>query len=138
MRIMNGQCSIGEVAERFGVAISTLHYWERRGLITPRRRSGWRYFDTDQLYRIALIKLWQGTGLMTLDEIATVLAGRTDNHDWRDTVTGRLTAIEEQMSRLNSAYEYLHHLMQCPRENGLEKCPEFRDKVALLSDFNTT
>ncbi|WP_158890623.1 MerR family transcriptional regulator [Amycolatopsis anabasis] len=132
---MDALVSIGEVADRFELAISTLHYWERRGLIVPHRRSGRRYFDQDQLYRIALIKLWQGTGLMSLDEIATVLAGRTETHDWRDTVTGRIAALEEQMAQLQSAHAYLRHLLQCPRENAFEQCPGFRANVAMPAEF---
>ncbi|MDA3646852.1 MerR family transcriptional regulator [Saccharopolyspora indica] len=133
---MDGLLSIGEVVARFEVPISTLHYWERRGLITPHRRSGRRHFDTDQLYRLALIKLWQGTGLMSLDEIATVLAGHDGEHDWRDTVTGRMAAIEEQVARLNAGHEYLRHLLECPVQNGLDECPEFRAQVAALADVS--
>ncbi|MFI9456583.1 MerR family transcriptional regulator [Amycolatopsis sp. NPDC052450] len=122
--------SIREVADRFDLPVSTLHYWERRGLIKPHRRSGWRYYDTDQLYRIALIRLWRDTGQLSLDEIATVLAGRTATYDWRDTVSARIEALESQLEKLATARTYLRHLLRCP-ENTLERCPEFRSTVEL-------
>ena len=111
---------IRTMADRFGLPISTLHYWERRGLVTPDRRYGRRYYDTDQLHRIALIQLWRDTGQLSLDEIATVLAGRTATHDWRDTVTARMNAIDAQVVQLTTARTYLSHLLGCPREHALE------------------
>ncbi|WP_331772695.1 MerR family transcriptional regulator (plasmid) [Embleya sp. NBC_00888] len=94
---------VGDVADRFALAVSTLHYWERRGLITPHRRAGRRYYDAEHLYRIALIRIWRDTGLMSLDEIAAVFAGRTATHNWRDTVESRISAIEAQMEQLDTA-----------------------------------
>ncbi|GAB2686885.1 MerR family transcriptional regulator [Nocardia thraciensis] len=123
--------SIREVATQFDLPISTLHYWERRGLITPHRRAGWRYYDRDQLYRIALIRLWRDTGQLSLDEIATILGGRTATHDWRDTVATRIDAVNDQIDRLTTARTYLTHLLECPQDNAPERCPEFRSTVKL-------
>ncbi|WP_459961517.1 MerR family transcriptional regulator [Nocardia sp. IFM 10818] len=123
--------SIRDVTIRFDLPVSTLHYWERRGLITPHRRSGWRYYDRDQLYRIALIRLWRDTGQLSLDEIATVLAGRTATHDWRDTVAARIEAVDSQLRKLKTTRAYLTHLLECQRDNALEQCPEFRSTVEL-------
>ncbi|MEV0373033.1 MerR family transcriptional regulator [Streptomyces sp. NPDC050636] len=121
---------IGTVAERFEVAVSTLHYWERRGIIQPtERRSGRRYYDADEVYRISLIVIWQETGLMSLDEIAAVLAGRTGSTDWRDIVGSRLAEIDTQIRRLADAREYLGHMLACPRDNPARDCPELRTEV---------
>ncbi|MFE5325191.1 MerR family transcriptional regulator [Embleya sp. NPDC056575] len=121
--------AVGDVADRFDLPISTLHYWERRGLITPHRRAGRRYYDAEHLYRIALIRLWRDTGLMSLDEIAAVLAGRTATHDWRDTVTSRITAIEAQMDQLDTARGYLAYMLECTRDNPAADCLQFRTEV---------
>ncbi|MCP2163307.1 MerR family transcriptional regulator [Goodfellowiella coeruleoviolacea] len=128
--------SIREVADRFGLPISTLHYWERRNLIRPHRRSGRRYYSRNQVYRIALIQLWRDTGQLSLDEIATVLAGRTATHDWRDTVAARVEAIGAQITRLTTARTYLSHLLECPQDNALEQCPQFRATVAEKADVD--
>ncbi|OPC77309.1 MerR family transcriptional regulator [Embleya scabrispora] len=121
--------AVGDVADRFDLPISTLHYWERRGLITPHRRAGRRYYDAEHLYRIALIRLWRDTGLMSLDEIAAVLAGRTATHNWRDTVTSRITAIEAQLNQLDTARGYLSYMLECTRDNPAADCLQFRAEV---------
>ncbi|MFE3203216.1 helix-turn-helix domain-containing protein [Embleya sp. NPDC055664] len=121
--------AVGDVADRFDLPISTLHYWERRGLITPHRRAGRRYYDAEHLYRIALIRLWRDTGLMSLDEIAAVLAGRTATHNWRDTVASRITAIEAQIDQLDTARGYLGYMLECTRDNPAADCLQFRTEV---------
>lgn len=114
------------VADHFGLAVSTLHYWERRGLITPYRRAGQRCYDIDQLYRIVLIKLWRTTGLLSLDDIAALLATEVG---WRDAVAARLAEIEREQADLDAARVYLNHLLTCKHDEGLEQCPAFRDTV---------
>lgn len=120
----------GQVTERFGLAVSTLHYWERRGILTPAlRRSGRRYYGPDQLHRLALIQIWQDTGLMSLDEIAAVLAGRTETTDWRQTITHRIDTIDQQLRRLTDARAYLTHMLNCPRDTPAVHCPKLRAEV---------
>jgi DNA-binding transcriptional MerR regulator len=126
---MNDLTGIREVADEHGLALSTLHYWERRGLITAHRRSGQRYYDADQRYRIALIRAWQSTGLMSLDEIDAVLRGRTRATDWREVVSDRIAAINSQMEKLRTARGYLDHLLSCPRDNPAADCPELRREI---------
>lgn len=128
---MDDLAPIRRVADRFDLPVSTLHYWERRGLIAPHRRFGQRYYSTDQIYRIALIRLWRSTGQMSLNEIAAVLSEHADSTDWRDTVTDRIAAIEAQMTQLAAARSYLRGLLSCPHDDALEHCEGFRAQVAL-------
>ncbi len=59
----------GQLADRSGVAVSALHYYESRGLITSRRTSGnQRRYRRDTLRKVAFIKVAQGVGV-SLDEI---------------------------------------------------------------------
>ncbi|MGW4399457.1 MerR family transcriptional regulator [Amycolatopsis nivea] len=123
--------SIGEVSARFAVPVSTLRYWESCGLIEPHRRSGWRFYDRDQLYRIALIRTWRETGLLSLDDIAALLEVHGQSGDWRGIVAARIEAIQEQVTRLLDAQAYLHHLMTCRHDGPLDECPGFRAGVDL-------
>ncbi|WP_116203415.1 MerR family transcriptional regulator [Amycolatopsis circi] len=123
--------SIGEVSARFDVPVSTLHYWESCGLIEPRRRSGWRFYDQDQLYRIALIRTWRETGHLSLDDIAALLGTHGERGDWRRTVTARIEAIQDEVTRLLDAQAYLQHLMTCTYEGALDECPSFRAGIDL-------
>src|SRR5919199_933661 len=60
---------IGEVAERAGVRVSLIRYYEEIGLLPePARVSGQRRYDETVLRRLAVIDVAQRAGL-TLDEI---------------------------------------------------------------------
>jgi DNA-binding transcriptional MerR regulator len=98
--------SIRDVASRFALPISTLHYWERRGLVKPHWRSQRRYYDTDQVYRIALIRQFREIGLMSLEEISAILSGHLPEQNWRNTVQIRLAEIKDQQARLCTARDY--------------------------------
>ncbi len=66
--------SVGQVAQRAGVKISTLHFYERKGLISSRRNSGnQRRYDKTVLRLIALIKTAQQLGL-GLSEISDAIS----------------------------------------------------------------
>ena len=50
--------TVGEVAERAGVAVSTLHFYEAEGLISSWRNSGnQRRYAREVLRRVAVIKV---------------------------------------------------------------------------------
>ena len=79
--------SIGEVAERTGIAPSALRFYEAKGLIASERSDGnQRRFHRDVLRRLSFIKVAQNVGL-SLEDIADALAtlpeNRTPNkEDW--------------------------------------------------------
>ena len=48
---------IGEVSRLFGIGIDSLRYYERRGIIHPRRAAnGYRTYDLNDMYKLSLIK----------------------------------------------------------------------------------
>jgi MerR family redox-sensitive transcriptional activator SoxR len=83
------ELSVGDLSARSGVAVSALHFYEKKGLITSRRTSGnQRRYRRDTLRRVALVRIGQRVGI-PLAEIAEVLAmlpeGRTPNRrDWQE------------------------------------------------------
>lgn len=49
--------TISEVSRLFGIGIDSLRYYERLGIITPRRApNGYRLYELDDLYKLSLIK----------------------------------------------------------------------------------
>jgi DNA-binding transcriptional MerR regulator len=123
----HGPVGIGEAAARFGLPVSTLRYWEERGLVSPARCQGtWRRYGADEMHRIGLIQLWRDAGMLSLDEIAAVLAGTDQDHDWRTAVAGRLTLLGEQQRRLAAAQDHLRHLLSCPADHPADECPYLR------------
>lgn len=83
------ELTVGEVSSRSGVAVSALHFYERKGLITSRRTGGnQRRYRRDVLRRVALVRIGQRVGI-PLAEIARALAtlpdGRTPTRrDWQE------------------------------------------------------
>ena len=58
--------SAGQVAARSGVAVSTVHFYEAKGLIKAWRSSGnQRRYSRDVLRRVAIVKVasWCGNGI---------------------------------------------------------------------------
>ena len=77
----------GRVAQRSGVKVSTLHFYEQKGLIRSWRNAGnQRRYKPDVVRRIAVIKAAQKVGI-SLESIRRALAalpdGRTPTvNDW--------------------------------------------------------
>ncbi|MDF3048814.1 MAG: soxR [Pseudonocardia sp.] len=103
-----GELTVGELSERSGVAVSALHFYEKKGLISSRRTSGnQRRYRRDTLRRVALIRIGQRVGI-PLAEIAAVLAtlpgGRTPTRqDW-------LELSRRWQARLDARIRDLQHL----------------------------
>src|SRR5258706_615821 len=69
-----GELGVGEVAKRSGVTVSTLHFYESKGLIrSSRTRGNQRRYPRSVLRRIAIIKVAQKAGI-SLSTILQALA----------------------------------------------------------------
>ncbi|WNC71723.1 redox-sensitive transcriptional activator SoxR [Thalassotalea psychrophila] len=99
--------AVGTVAKRCGVKVSTLHFYEEKGLIRSWRNQGnQRRYKRDVLRRISVIKAAQKMGV-SLDEIKTVFATlpdkRTPNKDdwaklsksWQQQLNQRIAYMEK-------------------------------------------
>lgn len=114
---------IGEVVERTGVPVSTLHVWEKHGLIEPVGRSGLRrQFDPMVLTRIALIVIGQRSGF-TLAEMGELLAPKAAAHR-RTAYEDKLVELRARRAELDMAIEGLEHAIDCPHADALT-CPDF-------------
>ncbi|POM23871.1 Redox-sensitive transcriptional activator SoxR [Actinomadura rubteroloni] len=82
------ELTVGQLAERSGVAVSALHFYESKGLIESRRTAGnQRRFARDALRRVAFIKVSQRVGIPLSDiraALDTLPEGRTPTAaDWQ-------------------------------------------------------
>ncbi|HTW10330.1 MAG TPA: redox-sensitive transcriptional activator SoxR [Acidimicrobiales bacterium] len=106
--------SIGEVADRAGVATSALRFYEKEGLIASERTSGGqRRYRRDVLRRVAFIRVAQRVGL-TLGEVRAALGelpeGRSPNRSdwgrlssrWRGRLDERIRLLEGLRDQLSS------------------------------------
>jgi MerR family redox-sensitive transcriptional activator SoxR len=65
---MTGELTVGAVASRTGLAVSTIHFYERRGLIRSLRTSGdQRRYDREVLRRLALVQVAQELGIALVE-----------------------------------------------------------------------
>ena len=73
--------SFGQVAQRCGIAVSAVHFYESKGRVSSWRNNGnQRRYTREVLRRIAIIKVAQHTGIRlasTRDAFANLPAGRT-------------------------------------------------------------
>lgn len=100
--------SVGRVAQRSGVSVSALHFYESKGLITSNRTAGnQRRYAPAVLRRLGVIKFAQELGI-PLAEIKQALAGlpteRAPNReDWESLSSqwaGQLDARIADLTRL--------------------------------------
>ncbi|MEK6321886.1 MAG: heavy metal-responsive transcriptional regulator [Acidobacteriota bacterium] len=111
---------IGEVAQRAGVSVDTIRYYEKRKLLPPSPRSegGFRLFAVETTERVRFIKQAQEMGF-SLDEIRTLLTGGgvAACGQMRDLLREKLQEINERMKGLRAFTRMLsRHLRACEEE----------------------
>lgn len=105
--------SVGQVADRSGLPVSTLHFYERKNLIASERNAAnHRVYRREVLRRVTIIKVAQSAGV-PLAEIAAAFSSLPRNstpdtddwarisEGWHDDLTHRidaLTALRDNMA----------------------------------------
>ncbi len=122
--------TIGELAERTGVATSALRYYEELGLLTPATRvAGRRRYRGAAVERVGTILLFRDVGF-TLAETKVLLAAPCASADTRrELARHKLAELDEQAARLEVARGALRHALRC-RHRTLGTCPNFGGAVA--------
>jgi MerR family redox-sensitive transcriptional activator SoxR len=112
------ELSVGAFAERSGVPVSALHFYERQGLISSRRTSGnQRRFRREMLRRVALIRIAQRAGV-PLAEVRAALAelpdGRTPTRkDWQRLSRRWRADLDERIRRLEQLRDDFSECVGC-------------------------
>ncbi|HEX6266896.1 MAG TPA: helix-turn-helix domain-containing protein, partial [Burkholderiales bacterium] len=116
---------ITEVAQRSGVAASTLRFYEQKGLIASTGRRGLRrVFAPGVLERLALIALGRAAGF-SLEEIALMFAPDGQVRIDRQMLTAKAEELERTIGKLSRMRDGLRHAAACPAPSHME-CPNFR------------
>lgn len=121
--------TISRAAERAGVGVETIRFYERRGLIAQPARprsGGYRFYDDEVVERIRFIRQAQELGF-SLREIAGLLSLRADSAaDCGDVRQQALTKRKEvdrkiaQLQHIRSALDEL--IATCPGGGVLRSC----------------
>lgn len=121
--------TIGALARRSEVAIDTIRFYEREGLLpAPKRRaSGYREYDSGAVGRVRFIRRAKDLGF-TLDEIRELLALEADRDNGVEGVkrraSQRLQELSERIRQLTAMRDALAQLVdECPGCGEPECCP---------------
>ncbi|MGI3026842.1 redox-sensitive transcriptional activator SoxR [Vibrio cholerae] len=112
------EMTVGEVAQRAGVKVSTLHFYEQKGLIHSWRNAGnQRRYHRIVLRRIAVIKAAQMVGL-TLEEVAESLADlpkhqAPSRQEWEQMASNWNAMLEHRIAQLKALQKDLGGCIGC-------------------------
>lgn len=112
------QLTVGELAARSGVAVSTLHFYEQKGLIRSQRTAGnQRRYPRGVLRRVAVIKAAQRVGV-PLSEIREALSelprdGTPTTGDWHRLSSRWRAELDARIARLQRLRDHLDDCIGC-------------------------
>ncbi|MFV1999625.1 MAG: redox-sensitive transcriptional activator SoxR [Acidimicrobiia bacterium] len=115
---MQDTLTIGEVAERSGIATSALRYYEARGLISSERTVGnQRRYKRAVLRTVSVIRAAQQVGV-SLDEIGEAFAGLPDRRtptkaDWSKLARGWRASLDARIQELEALRDELSDCIGC-------------------------
>ena len=128
----------GKVAERCGVKVSTLHFYEEKGLIRSWRNAGnQRRYRADVIRRIAVIKAAQKVGI-SLGSIKRALATLPDERtptarDWEKLSTTWREELNARIAYLERLRDYLTGCIGCGCLS-MKKCPIYNEDDKLAAE----
>ena len=110
--------SVGEVADRSGIRVSAVHFYEAKGLIHAARSSGnQRRFAREVLRRIAVIKVAQRAGIPLVrikQALSELPAHRAPSkRDWERLSAEWRNDLEERIQRLTWLRNQLGRCIGC-------------------------
>ncbi len=121
--------TISKLASRGGVNVTTIRYYERRGLLPrpSRTASGYRLYADDAMRRLRFIRQAQLLGF-SLTEVQDLLSLRTQSDttcaDIRMRAKEKITAIDRKIADLQRIKSALTKLASACRGKGpTSECP---------------
>ena len=128
--------TVGRVAARCGVNVSTLHFYEQKGLIHSTRNAGnQRRYSADVLRRVSVIKAAQKMGI-SLESIRQAFASlpgeRTPTmQDWQNLSSGWQAELNGRIAYLERLRDSLTGCIGCGCLS-MTNCPIYNadDKLA--------
>ncbi len=119
--------SIGALARQAGVAIDTVRYYERKGLLAPAGRlaSGYRRYGIEEIKQLRFIRRAKALGF-SLDDIRELLAvsAERDVARVRRAAQHKLGEIEQRIAELEGIRVGLRALIdECPGHGHADACP---------------
>ena len=119
--------NIGQAAQRSGLSVKTIHYYESIGLITASRQAnGYRDYGEVLVNKLAFVQRARGLGF-GIDECRALLSLYEDrsraSKDVRDIALLKLKDIERKLQELQSLHDALSHLVDACHGDEHPDCP---------------
>jgi MerR family copper efflux transcriptional regulator len=124
--------NIGQVAEASGVTAKMIRYYEEIGLIAEATRSdsGYRTYANSDVQTLHFIKRSRDLGF-TIARIKTLLGLWGDktrkSSDVKELARQYIAELDEDIHKLQSIRDQLHHLAECCHGDGRPDCPILQD-----------
>lgn len=119
--------SIGQLAKRAGVAVDTIRYYERDGLLNPSGRlpSGYRRYGEPELKRLTFIRRAKALGFSLADiRVLLSLSSQRNVAKVKRAAETRLADVEARLRELERVRAGLQTLIAaCPGHGDPAKCP---------------
>lgn len=126
---------IGRAAEQLGLSTSALRYYDERGLVCPPvRQAGRRMYGSDELRRLAFVKIANRLGL-PLETAAAVLDA--PGPQWRQNVRDQIAKLDNVIADARAAQNFLSHALNCPTEHPARQCATMIAALDRLVDGTT-
>ena len=130
----NRAIQIGEAAERVGLSIDTIRFYERQGLLpkAPRTAGHFRLYVAEDVARLAFIKQMQALGfsLQEIKQLLDLREQRNSCREVRDLIHAKLAEVRNKIRELRELEHALEvDLRRCSRElrpgqnEGPKECP---------------
>lgn len=126
---MPKEMTIGMLSRQVGLKSETLRYYERLGLITPKRRtdSNYRLYDYRSLRRLTFIRRAHALGFSLADIGELLSLSERPGADMREVKELAVQKMQDIHAKINDLRKMKQGLMnlsdQCPGKGSTAECP---------------
>ncbi len=123
--------NIGEAAERAGLPVKTLRYYEDIGLVAPARRpNGYRDYDEPDVHKLRFLQRARGLGF-SIEDCRALLSLYEDRNrasaDVKRLAVARIAEIDRKLEELKGLRATLDSLARACQGNERPDCPILKD-----------
>ncbi|MGI9277173.1 MAG: MerR family transcriptional regulator, partial [Endozoicomonas sp.] len=106
--------TVTQLARKYHISRTTVLYYEREGLLSPRSRSenGYRWYGDDEAVRLEAIMAYRSYGVPIRD-IASLL-DRTEDMEQERILRNQFAALEEEIQKLRQQQKAIVMLLEQP------------------------
>ena len=127
---MSGELlTIGELAQRTGLATSALRYYEELRLVCPSSRvSGHRRYPPEAVGIVGAVLFLRDAGF-TLEEIGQLMeARRKKPRYWEELARRKIDELDARIHEARVARTAVEHALNC-KHDDIVTCPKFQEVV---------